>query len=194
MLTMTFLGVGSAFAKRNFNSNALFEFWEKPWSGDVPTVPAFEVRSLVTDANPGQARQLRANPHAPVIAADTRGVVGAVVRVDQVGHPVRRPFHCGDFVHRASQVVPDGGRGVEQDDAVIGGLGRLVIPGKQKIGFWLTLLIGIVAALIGTFIANAIGMGNTLSFQIFGTCGDCRRGRRETGKRNGALEKVIDAN
>jgi len=39
MLTMTFLGVGSAFAKRNFNSNALFEFWEKDWSGAVPPKP-----------------------------------------------------------------------------------------------------------------------------------------------------------
>jgi hypothetical protein len=30
MLTLTFLGVGSAFAKRNYNSNCLFEYWEKP--------------------------------------------------------------------------------------------------------------------------------------------------------------------
>ncbi|WP_433383768.1 GlsB/YeaQ/YmgE family stress response membrane protein [Actinoplanes sp. CA-142083] len=44
---------------------------------------------------------------------------------------------------------------------IIGALGRLVLPGKQKIGFWLTLLIGIVAALIGTFIAAAIGVDDT---------------------------------
>jgi uncharacterized membrane protein YeaQ/YmgE (transglycosylase-associated protein family) len=44
---------------------------------------------------------------------------------------------------------------------IIGGLGRLVLPGKQKIGFWLTLLIGVVAALIGTFIAAAIGVDDT---------------------------------
>src|SRR5580765_2651992 len=29
MLTLTFLGVGSAFAKRNFHSNALVEAWRK---------------------------------------------------------------------------------------------------------------------------------------------------------------------
>ncbi|MCH9003308.1 MAG: hypothetical protein IIC02_12105, partial [Planctomycetes bacterium] len=29
MLTLTFLGVGSAFAKRNLNSNALIEGWSK---------------------------------------------------------------------------------------------------------------------------------------------------------------------
>lgn len=39
MLTMTFLGVGSAFAKRNYNSNCLFEFWEKDWVGEVPSHP-----------------------------------------------------------------------------------------------------------------------------------------------------------
>ncbi|HEY3325360.1 MAG TPA: MBL fold metallo-hydrolase [Planctomycetota bacterium] len=39
MLTMTFLGVGSAFAKRNLNSNCLFEYWEKDWTGPTPTRP-----------------------------------------------------------------------------------------------------------------------------------------------------------
>lgn len=39
MLTMTFLGVGSAFAKRNFNSNCMFEFWEKEWHGELPPGP-----------------------------------------------------------------------------------------------------------------------------------------------------------
>lgn len=39
MLTMTFLGVGSAFAKRNYNSNVLFEFWDSDWSGEVPPAP-----------------------------------------------------------------------------------------------------------------------------------------------------------
>ncbi|MGD0091339.1 MAG: MBL fold metallo-hydrolase [Planctomycetota bacterium] len=39
MLTMTFLGVGSAFAKRNYNSNLLFEFWEEPWPGPAPAGP-----------------------------------------------------------------------------------------------------------------------------------------------------------
>ncbi|XVV09219.1 GlsB/YeaQ/YmgE family stress response membrane protein [Actinoplanes sp. CA-131856] len=44
---------------------------------------------------------------------------------------------------------------------IIGALGRLVVPGKQNIPIWLTLLIGIVAALIGTFIAAAIGVDDT---------------------------------
>jgi len=44
---------------------------------------------------------------------------------------------------------------------IIGALGRLVIPGKQQIGFWLTLLVGIVAALLGTLIAAAFGVAKT---------------------------------
>jgi uncharacterized membrane protein YeaQ/YmgE (transglycosylase-associated protein family) len=44
---------------------------------------------------------------------------------------------------------------------IIGALGRLVVPGKQNIAIWLTLVIGVVAALIGTFIAQAIGVANT---------------------------------
>ncbi len=37
MLTLTFLGVGSAFAKRNFNSNALLELWSvEPENQTVP--------------------------------------------------------------------------------------------------------------------------------------------------------------
>jgi uncharacterized membrane protein YeaQ/YmgE (transglycosylase-associated protein family) len=44
---------------------------------------------------------------------------------------------------------------------IIGALGRLVVPGKQKIAIWLTLVIGIVAALIGTVIAGIFGVANT---------------------------------
>jgi uncharacterized membrane protein YeaQ/YmgE (transglycosylase-associated protein family) len=44
---------------------------------------------------------------------------------------------------------------------IIGALGRLVVPGKQNIPIWLTMVIGVVAALLGTVIANAIGVGDT---------------------------------
>jgi uncharacterized membrane protein YeaQ/YmgE (transglycosylase-associated protein family) len=45
--------------------------------------------------------------------------------------------------------------------ALIGGLGRLVVRGKQDISLVMTVLIGIAAALVGGFIANALGVGNT---------------------------------
>ena len=45
--------------------------------------------------------------------------------------------------------------------AIIGALGRLVVPGKQHIPIWLTIVIGIIAAFIGTFIARAFGVAST---------------------------------
>jgi uncharacterized membrane protein YeaQ/YmgE (transglycosylase-associated protein family) len=41
---------------------------------------------------------------------------------------------------------------------IIGALGRLVVPGKQKLPIWLTILVGIVAAFLGTALARAIGV------------------------------------
>ncbi|WP_433392279.1 GlsB/YeaQ/YmgE family stress response membrane protein [Micromonospora sp. KLBMP9576] len=44
---------------------------------------------------------------------------------------------------------------------IIGALGRLVVPGKQTIPIWLTLLIGVVAAILGTLVAAAVGVDDT---------------------------------
>ncbi|GAA2365892.1 MULTISPECIES: GlsB/YeaQ/YmgE family stress response membrane protein [Catellatospora] len=44
---------------------------------------------------------------------------------------------------------------------VIGALGRLVVPGRQNLPIWLTIIVGIVAALIGTAIAQAVGVAVT---------------------------------
>ncbi len=44
---------------------------------------------------------------------------------------------------------------------IIGALGRLVVPGKQHIPIWLTMVIGVVAALLGTVIARAVGVADT---------------------------------
>ncbi|UQU62340.1 GlsB/YeaQ/YmgE family stress response membrane protein [Couchioplanes caeruleus] len=44
---------------------------------------------------------------------------------------------------------------------IIGALGRLVVPGRQNIPIWLTILIGIAAAIIGTFIAAGLGVAET---------------------------------
>jgi uncharacterized membrane protein YeaQ/YmgE (transglycosylase-associated protein family) len=44
---------------------------------------------------------------------------------------------------------------------IIGALGRLVVPGKQNIPIWLTMVIGVVAALLGTVIARAFGVAST---------------------------------
>ncbi|MDG4862499.1 GlsB/YeaQ/YmgE family stress response membrane protein [Streptomyces sp. T-3] len=44
---------------------------------------------------------------------------------------------------------------------VIGVLGRLVLPGRQRIGIIWTILVGIVAAFIGTGIAAGLGIADT---------------------------------
>lgn len=52
---------------------------------------------------------------------------------------------------------------------VIGVIARLVLPGKQKIGVGMTILLGIVGALIGGIIASAIGTGDIFELNIIGT-------------------------
>ena len=42
--------------------------------------------------------------------------------------------------------------------AIIGLLGRLVVPGKQPIPIWLTIVIGIAAAFLGTLLARSLGL------------------------------------
>lgn len=44
---------------------------------------------------------------------------------------------------------------------ILGVLARLILPGKQNIPLWLTILVGIVAALVGGFIYQALGGGAT---------------------------------
>jgi uncharacterized membrane protein YeaQ/YmgE (transglycosylase-associated protein family) len=47
---------------------------------------------------------------------------------------------------------------------IIGALGRLALPGKQDIPIWLTIVVGVVAALVGTAIARALGVSDTNGF------------------------------
>ena len=47
--------------------------------------------------------------------------------------------------------------------AIIGALGRLVVPGRQPIPIWLTIVVGIVAAFIGTLLARALGIPTATS-------------------------------
>ncbi|MBB5868713.1 putative membrane protein YeaQ/YmgE (transglycosylase-associated protein family) [Allocatelliglobosispora scoriae] len=44
---------------------------------------------------------------------------------------------------------------------IIGALGRLVLPGRQNLPIWLTIVVGIIAAIVGTLIAQAVGVAVT---------------------------------
>ncbi|MER5703983.1 GlsB/YeaQ/YmgE family stress response membrane protein [Micromonospora sp. NPDC002296] len=41
---------------------------------------------------------------------------------------------------------------------IVGALGRLVVPGRQNMPIWLHMLVGVGAALLGTVLANAVGI------------------------------------
>ena len=45
--------------------------------------------------------------------------------------------------------------------AIIGALGRLAVPGRQNISIWVTIGIGIAAALVGGALAQWLGVGTT---------------------------------
>lgn len=47
---------------------------------------------------------------------------------------------------------------------IIGALARLVVPGKQNISIAITIVLGILGALIGGFLARQLGVGDTKGF------------------------------
>lgn len=51
--------------------------------------------------------------------------------------------------------------------AVIGILARLILPGKQPIGILLTILVGMAAALLGTWLTNEMGIGDAQGYDAF---------------------------
>jgi uncharacterized membrane protein YeaQ/YmgE (transglycosylase-associated protein family) len=44
---------------------------------------------------------------------------------------------------------------------VVGGLAQLILPGKSTIPAWLTMVLGIIGALVGNLIAAIIGVRHT---------------------------------
>jgi len=49
---------------------------------------------------------------------------------------------------------------------VIGGLGRLLLPGAQPVGMLATAALGVAAAILGGIIAHALNAGSVLQFLI----------------------------
>ena len=47
---------------------------------------------------------------------------------------------------------------------ILGVLAKLVIPGRQAVPIWLTILVGIVAAVVGNFAADLLHVGATNGF------------------------------
>ena len=51
---------------------------------------------------------------------------------------------------------------------IIGLLARLILPGRQKIGLPLTLLLGVLGSVIGGTIANLIDTGDVFELNVIG--------------------------
>jgi len=41
---------------------------------------------------------------------------------------------------------------------IIGAIAKLLMPGKDPGGFWITMLLGIAGAFVGTFLGRALGL------------------------------------
>lgn len=50
---------------------------------------------------------------------------------------------------------------------LIGVLGRLVLPGRQSIGVFVTFLIGVGAALLGTLVAGLVGLDDKAVVKVW---------------------------
>jgi len=49
---------------------------------------------------------------------------------------------------------------------VVGALARLILPGRQAIGLLATIAVGIVAALLGTWLTNEMGIGDVSGYDL----------------------------
>ncbi len=52
---------------------------------------------------------------------------------------------------------------------VVGLVARLVVPGRQHLTVWMTLLLGLLGSIVGGVVANALGTGDLFELNVLGS-------------------------
>ena len=52
---------------------------------------------------------------------------------------------------------------------VVGVLARLLVPGRQHLSIWMTVLLGLIGSVVGGLVANALGTGDIFELNILGS-------------------------
>ena len=52
---------------------------------------------------------------------------------------------------------------------VVGIVARLVVPGRQHLTVWMTLLLGVLGSVVGGVVANLLGTGDIFELNIIGS-------------------------
>lgn len=52
---------------------------------------------------------------------------------------------------------------------VVGALARLIVPGKQALSIWMTLLLGLAGSVIGGVVASVLGTGDIFELNFLGS-------------------------
>lgn len=51
----------------------------------------------------------------------------------------------------------------------VGAVARFIVPGRHRIGIWMTLLLGVIGSVIGGLVANALGTGDVWELNLLGS-------------------------
>lgn len=52
---------------------------------------------------------------------------------------------------------------------VVGIVARLIVPGRQHLTVWMTLLLGVLGSVVGGVVANLLGTGDIFELNIIGS-------------------------
>ena len=52
---------------------------------------------------------------------------------------------------------------------VVGVLARLLVPGKQELSLWMTVLLGLIGSVVGGVVANALDTGDVFELNFVGS-------------------------